>query len=102
MVRSRVSLLLLVYVTLDFANPLIPGAVSFDHGSLEIVEAAWERPSAVVPDTVLPSEPALQRILDVQVVRGPSPAVDLRRTAVIRVRRAPQPPSDLASSPEDH
>jgi hypothetical protein len=102
MVRRRVSLLFLLYVTLDFSNPLLPGAVSFDDGSFKVVKANRGRPAAVVPDTVPPSESAIERVLDVQVVRGSSPAADLRRPAVIRIRRAPLPSSDLASSPEDH
>lgn len=35
----RVPALLLVYVTLDFANPLMPGAVRFEEGSVEVVQA---------------------------------------------------------------
>jgi hypothetical protein len=36
--RWRFPTLLLVYVTLDFANPLMPGAVSFAGGSIEVVQ----------------------------------------------------------------
>jgi hypothetical protein len=37
--RRRLLLLLLLYVTLDFANPLMPGAVRFEGGSIEVVQA---------------------------------------------------------------
>ena len=46
----RLPLLLLLYVTLDFANPLMPGAVSFEAGSIEVVQgdrtARAARPAA--------------------------------------------------------
>ncbi len=35
----RLPLLLLLYVTLDFANPLMPGAVRFEAGAVEVVQA---------------------------------------------------------------
>ena len=37
--RRHLPLLLLVYVTLDFGNPLMPGAVRFEAGSIEVVQA---------------------------------------------------------------
>src|SRR5262245_17925383 len=37
--RQHLPLLLLLYLTLDFANPLMPGAVRFEAGSIEVVQA---------------------------------------------------------------
>jgi hypothetical protein len=38
--RRHLAALLLLYVTLDFANPLMPGAVRFEAGSIETIQAA--------------------------------------------------------------
>jgi hypothetical protein len=49
--RWRFPTLVLLYVTLDFANPLMPGAVSFEAGSIEVVQgdrtAHTARPAAL-------------------------------------------------------
>jgi hypothetical protein len=49
--RWRFPTLVLLYVTLDFANPLMPGAVSFEAGSIEVVQgdrtARTARPAAL-------------------------------------------------------
>ena len=58
MVR-RVPALLLLYVVLDFANPLMPGAVNFDAGaSVEAVrlERAWS-PRALSAAVPVPAPP---------------------------------------------
>ncbi len=105
--RRQLFLLVLVYVTLDFANPLMPGAVTFSAGSVDVVqadrtarmarpEAADARPPAALPTwtatlwdaTPAPSVPA----------STPAPVATGRSA-----RRAP-PPSDFAPPPpsEDH
>jgi hypothetical protein len=38
-VMRRFLLLLVLYVAVDFANPLMPGAVQFDSGTIEVVHA---------------------------------------------------------------
>jgi hypothetical protein len=40
---GRLPVVLLLYVAVDFANPLMPGAVSFTDGSIEIVHAERAR-----------------------------------------------------------
>ena len=47
----RLPLLVLLYVVLDFANPLMPGAVSFERGAVESVPAdrVARSPAAVMP-----------------------------------------------------
>src|SRR4029453_1641428 len=37
MTLNRLSVLLILYVAADFANPLMPGAVSYPNGSVEAV-----------------------------------------------------------------
>jgi hypothetical protein len=103
MAASRVSLLLLVYITLDFANPLMPGAVSFDRGSVEVVNADRARPTAVVPVCIVTSpETVLERLHDVQAVPRPAPSAHRSWEAVIRIRHAPPSSPDPAVSPDDH
>jgi hypothetical protein len=102
-VLSRVSLLLLVYLTLDFANPLMPGAVQFHGGSVEVVQADRARPPAVVPIYIVPTS---QIVLDhpdtVQLLGRPERATAPRRHAVIRIRRPPASSPDPAVFSEDH
>jgi hypothetical protein len=103
MAASRVSLLLLVYITLDFANPLMPGAVSFDRGTVEVVQGDRARVTAVVPVCIVPSsETALERLRDLQTVPRPAPRVHRSRDAVIRIRHASPSSPDPAVSPDDH
>jgi hypothetical protein len=103
MAVSRVSLLVLVYVTLDFANPLMPGAVSFDRGSVDVVQGDRARPAAVVPVCITPTpETVVERPRDAEAVHRPSLTVDRRRDAVIRIRHAPLSCSDPAVPPDDH
>jgi hypothetical protein len=103
MAASRVSLLLLVYVTLDFANPLMPGAVSFDRGSVEVVQGDRARPTAVAPVCIVPSpEIVLERLRVARTDHRPAPAVHRNRDAVIRIRHAPPSSPDPAVSPDDH
>jgi hypothetical protein len=105
--RRRLPVLLLLYVALDFANPLMPGAVRFDAGSIEVVQAdrtaRAARPAApsarlivAFPKcNVVPTGATLDR-----PVASPPPVSIL---AVRNVRRPPQ--QRLAAPPppsEDH
>jgi hypothetical protein len=102
MARNVVAFLLLIYVALDFANPLMPGAVTFADGSVEMVPGDRERPTVVVPvDPALTSEPVVTRGLEAPRVAR-SPAALVRRPGVIRIRRAPLPSSRSSGRPEDH
>ena len=40
MTFNRLGVLLILYVAADFANPLMPGAVSYLNGSVEAIQAA--------------------------------------------------------------
>jgi hypothetical protein len=98
----RLALLLFVYVTLDFANPLMPGAVRFDGGSVDAIRADRVRPTPSVPVAFVPlPEIVIDRRVDVQASGRPSPVSEPRRHAVIRIRRAPSS-SDPTAPSEGH
>src|SRR5262245_59253547 len=93
--RMRVHLpaLLLLYVSLDFANPLMPGAVRFEAGSIEVVQAdRTARAARAVPPArplaMLPTWSGLVRGVGfAQPVRMPPP----KPTAALRaIRRLPR------------
>lgn len=102
---TRLPLLLLLgYVCLDIANPLMPGAVQLVHGTIQVVEADRARTGgdAHIPATLTPAR--LMAIPD----RGPSPLRLLLRSVRRTVRLRPLHPkrpfsraSDIPSG-EDH
>jgi hypothetical protein len=101
--RRRVPLLVLLYVTLDFANPLMPGAVRFEAGAVESVQADRVARSAA---TVMPA-PAALRTEDLlppdEALGVPVPAPAIPRPVRRDVRRVGSPRSDPSPSPiEDH
>lgn len=99
---SRLALLLFLYLAADFTNPLMPGAVSLDHGSVEAVHSERARTADVVPaaPAVAPSE-----WIDRSPVawRGPrpTPVRPVTRFRVTLARRPSVAPPD-AAPPEDH
>ena len=102
-VAARVAFLgLVLYVALDFANPLMPGAVCFDPAdSVEGVgraRASVAAPSIAVSPT---TEVVLPAALGARVAA--STATPRARTAVPiapRARTAPAP--DPSPAPDDH
>jgi hypothetical protein len=76
MIPARLTLLLLLYVSLDFASPLLPGAVSFADGAF--IEAYR---STRLRDTLTAATPWLEPALagvtpvrpEVRPVRRPAP-----------------------------
>lgn len=100
----RVPLLLLVYVTLDFANPLMPGAVRFEEGSVDVVptnRAARTEAVIITVPAILPTVPAALEG-GARAPRTPlPPAVPARAVRVVRCppleRSGPSP-----SPTEDH
>jgi len=93
----RLTLLLIVYVTLDFANPLMPGAVRFDAGGVGIVAAH----GTVRPDLPAPEPEAA---LPVVPLVAPPPIAGSRPGAVPETlsggdRRQPPPRGRLSASP---
>jgi hypothetical protein len=103
--RRHWPILLLLYLTLDFTNPLMPGAVSFNAGSIQVVpgdrtaRAARPTEAAVRPVTVLPSWVALP--LDAALARLTSLASPRPRPPRV-VRRATPRMSTPPSPSEDH
>ena len=96
----RFPLLLLLYVTMDFANPLMPGAVSFEAGSIEVVQgdrtARAARPAAA-PACLVTAFP----ISGVPIEATPTLARLASRPSRSRAHRAVRrpPPKDFASGP---
>jgi hypothetical protein len=103
----RFPLLLLLYVTMDFANPLMPGAVSFQAGSIEVVQgdrmARAARP--VAAPASLPAEfPIWGAVPMGDTLARPVSLPSSPSSRVLRaVRRAPPQHFSAAPSPsEDH
>ncbi|HSE03035.1 MAG TPA: hypothetical protein VLK35_02680 [Methylomirabilota bacterium] len=96
------ALSLLVYVTLDLANPFMPGAVTFVDGRLEMLDAG--RPAGI--DLPLPDGPAAVRPSTVEVTPdgpAPPPAPDgARPRRWTPARRALATGPEPASPADDH
>src|SRR5262245_52917288 len=98
----RFTLLVAIYLTLDFASPLMPGAVQWTDGSLETDAGAFARSpkepaSSVEPfpshlSTVVPS---WKRALPTEPVISDSSPAPIVIPAPVRPRSTP------ASSPDD-
>ena len=100
---SRLTLLLFLYVAADFANPLMPGAVSYPNGSVEAVHAERSRMADVLPGT--PVRASFERIELTDLRWHPPRFTPIRPVTGLRlipVRRALLTRPDLPSSPEDH
>ena len=98
----RIALLVVVYVALDFASPMLPGAVQWFDGSLETDTGVFARgvkdPAPAV--TPLPSHlstvvPSRKRPLPTERVISASPPASVLLLAPVRPRSTP------ASSPDD-
>ena len=95
--------LLALYACLDFANPLMPGAVHFVHGVVTVVDGA--RPAPVKPPIVLsPSSradiaPAEERAMDLRHLAGGIVLTRPRRSPPRRPTHRTLEPSPLG---EDH
>ena len=103
MTLNRLSVLLILYVAADFANPLMPGAVSYPNGSVEAVHVERSRTTDVLPG--VPVVASFERIALTDLLRYPTrltpsrPATGLR---LIPVRRALLTRPDSPPSSEDH
>jgi hypothetical protein len=102
--RSGLVLCLLVYLALDFANPLMPGAVRFDRGSVDVVQG--DRARAGVPTVCVELAPTPEAVVDrlaqVQALRRPRLVAEPGRPPLTPVRCALPPSSDPATPSEDH
>ena len=94
--RRRLPLLVLLYVTLDFANPLMPGAVRFESGCVEVVQGdrtARSEPLAIAGPALVPIEsPA---VVDIARLAPVLPSLPWRLRPVRRSvsERSPTPPA---------
>jgi len=103
MSARRFSLLLLLYVSLDVANPLMPGAVQFVDGSVEVVQADRARAESIVAPALLAHVPTLGRPhVVVQTLSRSHPMTVDHRQTLLPARRPPDALSDPASPSEDH
>lgn len=99
---GRLSVVLILYVAADFANPLMPGAVTFLDGSVEAVHVERARFADVTP--VMPVLASRERIEVVRLPRHapphPTPVPPAAWLWLAPVRRAvlvrsgPPPPSE--------
>jgi len=99
-----VSLLLLTYLFLDIANPMMPGAVQFVDGTIQVVQADRARPADA--DLPILAVPVPGRII-VTPDRSLTPMRRLRRVLPVRRRvpcrsRLPVPRAATTSSIDDH
>jgi hypothetical protein len=99
----RLLIVLVVgYVTLDFANPLMPGAVRFDQGAIHSVHA--DRPARPAPPGVAEARaevPGATAVRPEAAPLRPTPPVPARATPPVR-RSPPSPPDSSPSMSEDH
>lgn len=95
------SLILLTYLFLDVVNPMMPGAVQFVDGSIQVVQADRARLAAELPcqAAFLRISPAPLPDRSFRPVRPSRRVYRARRRSVFRVR-VPAPPTP--SSVEDH
>ena len=100
---SWLTLLLFLYVAADFANPLMPGAVSYPNGSVEAVRVERSRMAEVLPRA--PVVPSFERIeLRDLLWHAPrlTPIRPVTGLRLIPVRRALLTRPDPPPSSEDH
>jgi hypothetical protein len=99
-----VPLLVLLYVTLDFANPLMPGAVRFESGRIEVVQA--DRSARI--DAAIAPAPETRPIVSPPVAEAslrPAPVAAMLSRSPRRVARQltpPRRPDPPSSATEDH
>ena len=98
-----VSLLLLTYLFLDIANPMMPVAVQFVDGTIQVVQADRARPDADLPILAVP----VRGRMIVTPDRSLTPIRRLRRVFPVRRRvpcrsRFPGPKAATTSGIDDH
>jgi hypothetical protein len=102
--RRRLPLLVLLYATLDFANPLMPGAVRFEGGTVEVVPGGQSaRMDASV--TPAPETRSVVALLAADRRVRPTPMGAMSTRSPRRMARCVMPPrrSDRPSrTTEDH
>ena len=101
---SRLALLLILYVSLDFANPMMPGAVSFDpDDSVEAVRPDRSRADGdAAPEAPGPAPERPEPGLLVRLAARPAPGIVPPRRAPVLPRFRPARSPDPAPGSDDH
>jgi hypothetical protein len=103
MLASWLILTVALYVSIDIANPMMPGALTFGiEDSVEVRQAERFRDHHDV--AWLPAGPPCERVdqVDHQPVLSRVPAAAIRRTSPSRVQCARSSLCAPIASPEDH
>ena len=103
MALSRLSVLLILYVAADFANPLMPGAVTFLDGSVQGVHVERTRFTEVSPAT--PASAPRERIEVLRPTRHvlpPMPIAPMAGVWLVPIRHALLVASASSPPSEDH
>lgn len=99
----RVTLLVAIYLALDFANPMMPGALQLVGGSLETVAGCQTRSAEVLAPsvTVVPGDLSTVVPQREPTLRALARAVPFSPPAPVLFRTSFEPCSTLASSSDD-
>jgi hypothetical protein len=100
---NRLSVLLILYVAADFANPLMLGAVSYPNGSVEAVHVERSRTVDVLPDVPVVASFERLKLTDLRrELTRMTPNRPVTGLRLIPVRRALLTRLDSPPSSEDH
>ena len=103
MALSRLSVLLILYVAADFANPLMPGAVTFLDGSVQGVHVERTRFTEVPPATPAPAPRERIEVLRLtRYVLPPMPIAPMAWVWLVPIRKALLVASASSPPSEDH
>ena len=99
----RVTLLVALYLALDFANPMMPGAVQIVGGSLETVAGCQARSgeAPVLAVTMVPCHLSLDLPQQEAALRAQSRVVSASPPVPVLFRASLEPRSTPASSTDD-
>lgn len=102
MTRLRLALLFAVYLSLDFSNPLMPGAVTFGAGETSVEARHGERPRVTdVAPAPLPSPVAPPSTLELRSAPIRPSSREASRVWQACLRRSQPARSDASSLSED-
>jgi hypothetical protein len=103
MAAGRLALALLAYLALDFANPLMPGAVDFVQGTVPAVGAERARSTErVAMETPTPHDPPPPPVPSLALPGPPARAPLPRRPPRVPGRCRPRARSGPAPAADDH
>ena len=99
----RVTLLVVIYLALDFANPMMPGAVQIVGGSLETVAGCQVRSgeAPVLAVTMVPFHLSLDLPQQEAALRAGRRVVSASPSVPVLFRASLEPRSTPASSSDD-